>query len=826
MKKIQRLFVIFLLSLLAGVAGAQVTAVSGTVTDSDGISWFNATVTATFVPNPNYPQANQYNINGVSLTSSTYSSYLQSSVVTGSGASAGQFTINLLDNSKIAPGGSSWKIVIQSYTSAPSSTFPNLAVQGASQSITGFLTTNITSPRFPAGSSITGAAYGYSTLEVSPTPVPGGSFFNTATQLTNVWSGYTWNQQAIGNFCSLVGCTLSGEIQGPLAIFQQIYSNISINNAFVPNNTIAEAISAAGTTGSVYIEANYLGTDTFSANPSGVYIQDARPMSNAYTPIIKVNAAQYGALCKGIASGIDDTAAIQSAFNANYAYNQQIANKSQVVIELPQGSCVVTAPIQMGIYGSMVGQGNPTVLACNYAAWHGTDYNCVEYLYNGALPGITPVANRRIENLTIGGYGNSTIPNSRAISIVNSANQYNPNIYAFTNLLFHNMTITGFDTAFYAEDLANTILDAVTIVNSRIGVYLNGDTQAITITHSSIVDGSWAWTSTHNPTVGILTTPNGKYPVGQATGPQGLTVDDGTFVGGFNYDIDQQQCIRCVYTNSTFDEGGAQPIGCVSSCILGGSFLIGQNGTSGGLWITNNFIGNVTGVSNGILINSQANAPGSQSTVGLWIDKNYFLVDSGTDTTTVGVAMNGTATGTMYGAQITNNTFVNMGNGVILNQGYENGTISGNRGYGITAALIALDGTGGTLGQNNTFVDNNIDTDNIPAVLIGSATGFKLGFNQSGTQWTGTQVVSAAGCGITAGAIGNTCNTTIVFASSGGFPLFNTSYRYACTASQGVGLWTLGNGTPSTTQLVIPSIALSNTATAGGFVSCTITSVQ
>ena len=99
---IKRLLILFSLVFMTGHLFAQFTTTSGTITDGDGTVWFNANVTATFVPNPNYPNQNQYNINGVNLTSPTYVSYLSQSTLTNG---TGIFSLTLLDNNQIAPGG-------------------------------------------------------------------------------------------------------------------------------------------------------------------------------------------------------------------------------------------------------------------------------------------------------------------------------------------------------------------------------------------------------------------------------------------------------------------------------------------------------------------------------------------------------------------------------------------------------------------------------------------------------------------------------------------------------------------------------------------------
>jgi hypothetical protein len=196
-------------------AQLSLTSAAGTLVDQDGTTWFNAQVTATFVPNPSYPNLNQYYVtdpvNGtVPLTGPIYNQYITQHTTS---SSVGTFAIALIDNSKIAPTGSSWKLTIQSYTSAPSSVFPNVTVSGISQVLNSFLSANITAPRFSAVSGFYGGAFGYNNAEISVIPVPGGSYYDVTLQTVKVWNGTAWTQQAIGSYCPLTGsCNYTGAV--------------------------------------------------------------------------------------------------------------------------------------------------------------------------------------------------------------------------------------------------------------------------------------------------------------------------------------------------------------------------------------------------------------------------------------------------------------------------------------------------------------------------------------------------------------------------------------------------------------------------------------
>lgn len=195
---------------------SQVTAVSGNVVDSDGTTWANGRWQVSFVPNPNYPNINSYNINGVQLNSSTYNSYLaQQGNLDGSGG----LNVNLLDNSLIAPTGTTWKFTITPNASVPATTYPNLSVNGPNFFISSFLSTNATPIRFPAAGY---GSYGYADSEISILPLQGAFYWNVTAQAQRVWTGSAWTQisySGTGSFCPLIGCIFTGPISGTTAIY-------------------------------------------------------------------------------------------------------------------------------------------------------------------------------------------------------------------------------------------------------------------------------------------------------------------------------------------------------------------------------------------------------------------------------------------------------------------------------------------------------------------------------------------------------------------------------------------------------------------------------
>jgi hypothetical protein len=88
------------------------------------------------------------------------------------------------------------------------------------------------------------------------------------------------------------------------------------------------------------------------------------------------------------------------------------------------------------------------------------------------------------------------------------------------------------------------------------------------------------------------------------------------------------------------------------------------------------------------------------------------------------------------------------------------------------------------------------------------------------TNNVGFQLVTAPGCTITPGAIGNSCLTSNIF-----FPVDenDSNARIVCTLEGGSGVNTLGNiAGISHSAFVINEIAMSTTATGGGTITCMV----
>ncbi len=583
---------------------------------------------------------------------------------------------------------------------------------------------------------------------------------------------------------------------------------------------IQSAVSASGSAGSVLIPPEYAGNDSLSSNPSGVHINDLRPWSATYVsggrnwnlaPPRVVSVKDFGAVCNGLN---DDTAAINAALAATFAWNTNLLANENLDVELPQGTCQITSTLKMGIHGSLSGQGDASKIWANYAAWRGPGHNAIEITASGALPGAQSIAERQLSHFTIFGSNNAKIPDTTAIVIKNTASVYNPSEYAISAISLDHIHIAAFDTGILAEDLKDSVIESVTVSDIRRGVVFDGQVLDVQISHSTIEIGSWSSTSSHTTSTGLLIVPNLKYGAGCGTSqycaPQDIVVHDSTIIA-FDNLIEDQQCVQLNIHDNALDAASRGPVGSGGSGVL-----IGDNGIAGGLWIKNNWIGvngaNAYGVnSKGILGN------------GLWIEDNFFFPYIA-PTTSSGIALSGPSF--VAGVHIVGNTFgqphgigfeqdINLAQPVIYSE------IRNNFGSYTGQYMINLSGLHG-LAHTNLTIDGNTDSDRIPVVHNdGSATGYTVGTNRSPVQATGIYVASGSGCSITAGAIGNACSATIHNA----VPFSDTNYQVAgCSVVGAPGhvAVSMVDAPSNVDNFAVTEVAMDTTAKGGGTIHCTV----
>lgn len=201
----KRFIVVALLSF-ASLVAAQTATLSGTLTDSDGQTWNNATWTAHLVNPTGGNVINFCSGNGTPVTLDKR----------GTLSSGGVFSGTIDSNDCIAPSGTQWQFTIQSQTSAPPSVLSAVTLTNGQNFNAGtWASALITAPRFAAGPQ----TYGYNDTEVL-TPVTNGSiYYNTVNSVSKQFINNAWTVFGSGNFVPITGGTMTGNLIGPGATF-------------------------------------------------------------------------------------------------------------------------------------------------------------------------------------------------------------------------------------------------------------------------------------------------------------------------------------------------------------------------------------------------------------------------------------------------------------------------------------------------------------------------------------------------------------------------------------------------------------------------------
>jgi hypothetical protein len=526
------------------------------------------------------------------------------------------------------------------------------------------------------------------------------------------------------------------------------------------------------------------------------------PPVSASQPAAKVSARAYGAQCTGQG---DDTAAIQAALDVQSAFNVAVLKNVNVDVELPQGTCVLSAPLRMGLYGSLVGQNDATTILAHYDRWQSKDYAAIDVAITGPIPSGEAVGQRRISNLRLLGANNSKIAHSVGIHIHNTVPKYELQ-YQVSYFNLADLFISGFDTGIEAEDWESSSIDNVNITAVRQGIFLNGHAVNIQIGHTHLGYSNFApsHTSTPGANVGLLLAANSKYCTNCTNYPQGISFHDSTVVA-FDYLIFVSLAITVDVHDNVLDYAGE---GVVNK---GAAVQISNVG--GGLYVHHNYISLQPG-SDAYGIYSTANA-----TDGIWIESNYFTNYAGKNNSDIGIAVSGS--GATKDWHINANTFMNYREGIHFNQAASYSEVRNNFGSGTSGVLINLAGVPG-LAYESMFVDGNTNDASTHVIKQQGAAGVLIGNNSGSAQLTGTFTASGAGCTISAGAVGNHCTATIPTP----FNMFDSDFKvHGCEVTGANGVTTIGGVmTPvSSKNFTVYETALSTTSTGGGTISCEVT---
>lgn len=219
MMTISKRLALAIVLLCATLGLGQTTAVTLNATDADGQAWANGTYEFDIYSPPGVPSG-KYNVNGVALSPTTYTGFLDSS---------GNASVMVTSNTSIIPTGTKWMIQVcpqatsQCYTQA-------VAITGASQSV------NLTPPAIRVGP--LGRITAYADTEIV-TPFVGNCYYNLAALATKCYNGTAWVQGGSG------GGTPSGS-------FNTLQFNSAGNFGGITDWTSNGTTTITGTAGSIF----------------------------------------------------------------------------------------------------------------------------------------------------------------------------------------------------------------------------------------------------------------------------------------------------------------------------------------------------------------------------------------------------------------------------------------------------------------------------------------------------------------------------------------------------------------------------------------------
>jgi parallel beta-helix repeat protein len=643
----------------------------------------------------------------------------------------------------------------------------------------------------------------------------------------------------------LIHCATAQTVPPPVNTLNRIYM---AGESGYP--TIQSAIDAAGATGRVVIPPTYKGTDTWT-NPNHVRVQDLRPFnpnntarfSGGVVPSTTIKAAEYGALCNG---NNDDTSAIQNAVDALASIGGGVEvvpplAMAQGAVELPQGKCLVNHPIILYNYGSIQGSGNGTWISPG-PAWSATapDNAIIEIVetYDQAKyhSQSTSTINRFVRNINLMyAAAASQVTGIKVYNQTGSTGTYpyptpgtNPQPYQIPGVILEGNAMYSMDTAIDVEDCGECVIENNQIFYVRQGIVDSGNNYSLIVQNNAIQAGSFRYTKRpfagpgSATTNGIISYSSVRYACGGGTGkactggkiaqtlitsPQGLNLTNNTFEG-FDVNAYIVNCLGFVATANAFDNGG-------NPSVFLGQLKFAQ--------LFYNFMATNRTDANAIQIAgaTSTQGPGFNNLDGVWLTGNFIY--NYNPSSANGILFESSKSGQpRRNVYITENQFFNWKTGIYVQTPLTQSVIRGNYGVTNSNTLIYL-AASGTRPFEGTLIEDNTSPDSEKILTVASGSGYVVGYNQSSSQVTGTFVASGPGCTITAGAIGNTCATAATMVNP--IPFADASYNVAgCSVvgAQGVTVATVVSPPTAGGEFRVSETALSNTATGGGTIYCTV----
>ena len=201
----KKILIIFSFIFCSFLSFGQTASITGTIQDLSGQTFNNGTCIVNFVPNPNSPNPNQYNVSGASFN------LIPSCAINGSGVISATVTRNDL----IAPSGSQWAFIVSPNANSQSyilTTTISAASADLTSQFAGVITSNISvnaSQTFPRA---------YKDSELILTPNAGQSYWDVTLGLLKIWDGSVFQQM-------------------PTSGGNPSFNNVTVNGTLIVNGT-------------------------------------------------------------------------------------------------------------------------------------------------------------------------------------------------------------------------------------------------------------------------------------------------------------------------------------------------------------------------------------------------------------------------------------------------------------------------------------------------------------------------------------------------------------------------------------------------------------
>lgn len=564
------------------------------------------------------------------------------------------------------------------------------------------------------------------------------------------------------------------------------------------------------------------------------------PYPRGVMPATTIKAADYGAICNG---AHDDTSAINAAVSGAVSLNGgqiQPANPvpGPATVELPQGTCVIRAPIVMHTYGSLTGSANGTYLdaadafTCNA---YGCDMVQMDVPYRSKVD-LLQTVHRFVKDINFQYFGRASA--ITGIHVFNqtgniAATPYPQGFYALPYQLL-GVEISG--NTFFAMDIGVNISDCgeCTVHHNqfrfmRMGLLEFGNDFSFTAHNNAYENSVPQYTSHAGLSTGFFAGGREAYVCSNTRPdcsggttkvievfPQGCSLVNET-MAGWDTDVNVSNCQGLSLQANGFDFGshGYQGNTVPNPTIVVGSTVYIAN-------IESNYIASTNCSAKALEIQAPA-SPGAGTTSGTYNDLtirgNYFLNYCTTTSGGSGVSFD-PGIYARRGVRLIDNTFFNERYGVTAAHPLQYSVIRGNFGTSFPGggAFIKLDAAGPTSFTGTVIAENTTSSSTL-VIDDHAGGGYLAGYNVSPLQNLSTQIATGKGCS-TGSGVGSACPVAM------DIPVPYNDLNYAIS-----GCVLVDASNQATTATVtskkeggfkIAEVSLSPGSAAGGTVQCTV----